>query len=163
MPQLEVTTYFSQLFWLAICFALIILFSWRVSLPRLAILLQQRWEQIEGQKKLAHTLRIEAETLQQLHDQNLELARHQAKEIVLQADRQMKFTFEQERARLSHAMKEKIKLTENHLHKKKEQISREMPDIVRQLTHKIIEKALNPSDFSQTISIKIKKRKTPDA
>lgn len=162
MPQLEVTTYSSQLFWLAICFAIIILFSWRFSLPRLARLLQQRWEQVEGQKQLAHTLRIEAESLQKLHDQNLELARHEAKEILLQADRHMKFMFEQERARISHTMKEKIKITESDLHKKKEQIFEEMPAIIHQLTHEIIKKTLNSSIPSQTMSTKIKKGKTPD-
>lgn len=162
MPQLEIATYFSQLFWLAICFAIIILFSWRISLPRLTTLLLQRWEQIEGQKKLAKTLRIEAETLQRIQEQNLELARRQAKEIMLQADRKMKLKFEHERVRISHTMKEKIKLTEGHLHKKKEQLSKQMPEIVLQLSHEILKKTLTPSELPRPISPKIKKGKTPD-
>ncbi|MBN9412392.1 MAG: hypothetical protein J0H12_00500 [Candidatus Paracaedimonas acanthamoebae] len=156
MPQLEITTYLSQLFWLVICFAIIFLFSWRISLPRLTALLHQRWEQIEGQKKLAGSLRAEAEILRQAQEKTLEKARHQAKEIMIQTDHKIKLSFEQERIRLSSTMREKIKVTEAHLHQKKEQISKEMPEIVRQLTHEIIKKALNSSDSSQLI-IKEKK------
>lgn len=162
MPQLEIASYFSQLFWLAICFAIVLLFSWRISLPRLAVLLQQRWEQIEGQKKLAHTLRMEAEALQHAHDQTLEHAHHQAKEIVLHADRQVKLIFEQEKARISETMKKNITVTEARLLEKKEQISKEMPKILRELTHEIIKKTLKPSNFSRITQTNIKKEEITD-
>lgn len=162
MPQLEIASYFSQLFWLAICFAIVLLFSWRISLPRLAALLQQRWEQIEGQKKQAQTLRIEAEALQQDHDRILEQARHQAKEIVFQADQQAKLIFEKEKARISETVKKKITLTEAHLLKKKIQLSQEISEVIRDLTPEIIKKTLKPSNPSQITQLSLEKENIPD-
>jgi F-type H+-transporting ATPase subunit b len=167
MPQLEIATFYSQLFWLIICFSIIILFSWRISLPRLATLLQQRWEQIEGQKKLAHALRLEAEALQKIYDKDLELSRHRAKEIILQADHQIKLKFDQERIRISQTMKTKIKETEHHLIEKKEEISKEMVEMVHQLTLEIIKKILNKetlsSELAQTFRKPIKESEMADA
>ncbi len=163
MPQLEIASYFSQLFWLAICFGSVLLFSWRISLPRLAGLLQQRWEQIEGQKKLAQALRAEAESLQLAHDQTLEQARQKAKEIIFHADHQIKLTFEKERTRISETMKKKIALTETRLLEKKEQISKEMPGILQELTPQIIKKTLSSPNFSQTTESITNKGKTTDA
>lgn len=142
MPQLETATYFSQLFWLVICFGAILLFSWRISLPRLSSLLQDRWNQIEGKKDLASALCSEADSIRNDCELELSIARGKAKEIILQTDHDIKLRFEQEKNRLSQETKEKIKSTEQQFLQKIETISEELPHITQELATEIVQKIL---------------------
>ncbi|OJX11398.1 MAG: hypothetical protein BGO77_06885 [Caedibacter sp. 37-49] len=151
MPQLETATYFSQLFWLVICFGAIILFSWGISLPRLSKLQGQRWDQIEGKKELASTLQIEAEALQNACAQELEIARQQAQEIVLHVDREIKLKFEHERKRISQEMKDKIQATEKKFLQEKQNLSKEIPQIAQKLAIEIIQKTLPKETSLKTV------------
>ncbi len=151
MPQLETATYFSQLFWLVICFGAIILFSWRISLPRLSNLQKQRWEQIEGQKDLATLLRMEAESLQNACAQELEMARQQAQEIVLHMDREIKLKFEHERKRISQEMKDKIQATEKKFLQEKQNLSKEISQMAQKLAIEIIQKTLPKETSLKTV------------
>ena len=47
MPQLDPSTFASQLFWLAVTFGLFLLIVWRVALPKIGRVLEDRRERIE--------------------------------------------------------------------------------------------------------------------
>jgi len=68
MPQLDITTYFSQIFWFAICFAILYFFVSRVISPRIAEILKIRRTVIDRDTKEASDLddkivEIETKTL----------------------------------------------------------------------------------------------------
>ena len=61
MPQLDVSTFASQIFWLIICFATLYYLLSRKALPRVAEILEARQDRIAADLDEAQRLRVEAE------------------------------------------------------------------------------------------------------
>ena len=61
MPQLDHLTFASQLFWLAVTFTAFLLIVWRVALPKIGRVLEDRRERIERDIARAGELKDEAE------------------------------------------------------------------------------------------------------
>jgi F-type H+-transporting ATPase subunit b len=82
MPQLDIGTYAPQLIWLAIVFiALYLVMSWRV-LPRIATVLGERRDRIEGDLSDAEQFKKNAEKALSDYEEKLAEARAQAQGIV---------------------------------------------------------------------------------
>ena len=76
MPQLNPEFFVSQLFWLVVTFSFLLLFLWKVSLPRIGSVLEKRENKINNDIETAKQLQIEAEKIQNQIEQKL----HEAKE-----------------------------------------------------------------------------------
>ena len=60
MPQLNPEFFVSQLFWLAVFFTFLLVFLWRVSLPRIATVLEKRQNKIDENLSSAKELQEKA-------------------------------------------------------------------------------------------------------
>ena len=76
MPQLNPEFFVSQIFWLVLTFSFLLLFLWKVSLPRIGSVLEKRENKINNDIETAKQLQIEAEEIQKQIEQKL----HDAKE-----------------------------------------------------------------------------------
>jgi F-type H+-transporting ATPase subunit b len=63
MPQLNPESFASQLFWLAVTFILFFLIAWRVALPKIGRVLEDRRERIDRDVSKAQEVRNEAEAV----------------------------------------------------------------------------------------------------
>ena len=96
MPQLDPTSFPSQLFWLAVCFGTMLLVLSVFVLPRITRTLTARQGQIEGDLQAAEKSRADAEAalaaydaaLQQARNNALVLAQDMRAEIQAETDRQ---------------------------------------------------------------------------
>lgn len=61
MPQLDPSTFASQIFWLAVTFLAFLLIAWRVALPKIGRVLEDRRERIDRDIARAAELKNEAE------------------------------------------------------------------------------------------------------
>jgi len=61
MPQLDITTFAPQIFWLAVSFVVLYVLMSRLALPRIGAILAARSGQIEGDLDAARRLKAEAE------------------------------------------------------------------------------------------------------
>jgi F-type H+-transporting ATPase subunit b len=78
MPQLDLSTFPSQLFWLAVTFGLLyLLMSW-VALPRVSAVIVARRASIEGDLERAAKMKAEAEAIMAAYERSLADARAQA-------------------------------------------------------------------------------------
>ena len=83
MPQLEQTEFFiSQLFWLVLTFSFLLIFLWRISLPRISSVLEKRESKIDNDIASAKQLQAEAEEIQKQIDQQLQEARSETSELI---------------------------------------------------------------------------------
>ena len=70
MPQLNPEFFISQLFWLAVFFTFLFVFLWRVSLPRIATVLEKRQNKIDENLSSAKELQEQAmEIEKKINDQ----------------------------------------------------------------------------------------------
>ena len=64
MPQLNPEFFVSQLFWLGVFFSFLLIFLWRVSLPRIANVLEKRQGKIDENLLLAKELQEQAQDIE---------------------------------------------------------------------------------------------------
>jgi len=85
LPQLDTSTFPTQLFWLAVSFTLLYLLLSRVTLPRVRRLVGAREERISGDLERAEQLRSEAEIMAADADRRLAEAKREADRLILMA------------------------------------------------------------------------------
>jgi len=83
VPQLEQTEFFiSQLFWLVLTFTFLLIFLWRISLPRISSVLEKRESKIDNDIASAKQFQTEAEEIQKQIDKQLQEARSGTSELI---------------------------------------------------------------------------------
>ena len=85
MPQLDPSTFAPQLFWLLITFGVLYLVMWKVALPRIANLLQERQERIDGDLERAQKLRDDAEAVLEAYEKTIAEGRARAQDVLREA------------------------------------------------------------------------------
>lgn len=85
MPQLDPASFPSQLFWLAITFVALYLVMWRVALPRIAELLQERQERIDDDLERAEKLKSDAEAVLEAYEKTIAEGRSKAQDVLREA------------------------------------------------------------------------------
>ena len=71
MPQLNPEFFLSQIFWLILSFSFLLVFLWRISIPRISKALENRQNKIDSDLKNAKNNQIEAEKIQKEIDNSL--------------------------------------------------------------------------------------------
>lgn len=79
MPQLaQHSTYAGQVFWLVVCFTVLLIVMWRVALPRVAAILRERQERIDADVQRAEAMKNEAEAVLAAYEKAMAEARSKA-------------------------------------------------------------------------------------
>ena len=86
MPQLDVTTFSSQIFWLVVTFISLFLIMWRVSVPKISDALEARQKRIDDNLARAQELKKEAGAALDAYETSLADARSEAQITLLQAN-----------------------------------------------------------------------------
>jgi F-type H+-transporting ATPase subunit b len=88
MPQLDVSTFPTQLVWLAITFVVLYLLMSRLALPRVGNIILARRNQIDGDLEKASAMKAEAEAVIAAYERALAAARQSAQGVLKEtADR----------------------------------------------------------------------------
>src|SRR5882757_856756 len=78
MPQLDLTTFPSQIFWLVVCFAVLYFLMKTLALPKIETIVEERRHRVEGDLEKAAQMKAEAEAVIAAYEKALADARHQA-------------------------------------------------------------------------------------
>jgi F-type H+-transporting ATPase subunit b len=78
MPQLDISTFPSQIFWLIICFGVLYLLMAKLAVPKIESVVEGRRNRIEGDLEKAAQMKAEAEAVIAAYEKALADARHQA-------------------------------------------------------------------------------------
>ena len=84
MPQLDPAYFGTQLFWLAVSFIVLYLLMWRVAMPRVAGVLKQREDKIQGDLETAQKLKEETKSVIAAYERALADARGEAQALARQ-------------------------------------------------------------------------------
>jgi F-type H+-transporting ATPase subunit b len=82
MPQLDFSTFPSQVFWLAISFAVLYLLMAKFALPRIERIMTARRSRVDGDLERASRLQAEAEAIMAAYEKALSEARMQAQATI---------------------------------------------------------------------------------
>jgi len=78
MPQLDLSTFPSQIFWLAVFFVVLYVLMKRLALPKIEKIIEERRARVEGDLDKAGQMKSEAEAVIAAYEKALADARHQA-------------------------------------------------------------------------------------
>lgn len=98
MPQLDPSSYASQLFWLTVCFLVLYVSLARMLLPRVQSVLAKRADTIGGNLEQAKQMKADAELAREHYEKALSHARSRSHALLVEAEADIA-----ERARKRHA------------------------------------------------------------
>jgi F-type H+-transporting ATPase subunit b len=112
MPQFDLATFPTQIFWLAVSFFVLYLLMARVALPRINRVLEERQRRIDDNLDRAQALKDEADAAKSEYERVIGEARETARAAIAEASQEMAAEAQQRREELERRLTQDIKAAE---------------------------------------------------
>ena len=157
MPQLEQTEFFiSQLFWLVLTFTFLLIFLWRISLPRISSVLEKRENKINNDIETAKQLQIEAEKIQDQIEQKLYDSKEQNISLIKNSTVNLQNKASEELLKLDNDLNKKIEksatLIENNKKESLKQIYEQIHEITKLTLSKLSSVQINDQEIKESVA-----------
>ena len=155
MPQLNPEFFVSQLFLLAVFFSFLFVFLWRVSLPRIAVVLEKRQNKIDNDLSSAKQLQEEAKKIERDINEKIYKAKqdtdNQIKETISALEKEVSVKL----SSLDKELDDKISKSEKEIQKNRdsqlEDINKEILNIAKITISKISKFEFSNKDIEEVI------------
>lgn len=140
MPQLDPSSFASQLFWLTVTFILLYLIISRSALPRIHDVLEKRRGRIQFDLSQAEEMTEQAEKARLAFEKQQTESRARSAEMIASAQKESEKKLAEEQARLDLELGKKLGDAAKALSAKRSQIRAAMLPVAEELTQAIVEK-----------------------
>tara|TARA_Y100001970_G_scaffold169909_1_gene207664 strand:+ start:431 stop:925 length:495 start_codon:yes stop_codon:yes gene_type:complete len=155
MPQLNPEFFISQLFWLILSFVFLLLFLWKISLPRISSVLEKRENKINDDISQAKQLQAEAEEIQKKIDIQLQNAKSEASDLI----KNTTLSFHQQTTEalkkldddLSNKLEKSTETIENNKTNSLQEINNNMYEITKLILSKISRINTDEKEIKETV------------
>lgn len=146
-PQLNPSSYASQLFWLAIAFVVLYLLMSRIALPRIAEVLDLRHKQREGNLSRAEELQAETTKVKDAYEEALAQAQDDAQKRLAAAEQDIADMLSRENAKFTEEARKRVAQSDEAISKAKAEALAKLPEVAADIAADIVGKvaALNVS------------------
>ncbi len=158
MPQLDISSYPSQLFWLCVCFFSLYLIMDKLILPKIADIIEQRQRKIDDYIDNAAEIKKKAEKSLEKYQNALAKATAEADKTLNRTQEELNTLIAQKQEELETRLKAKIAESEAEIRHSKEQALKEVQKMSETLALDIVGK-LGLTDISAA-DIKTAMKKT---
>ena len=128
MPQLDVSTFSSQIFWLIICFATLYYLLSRRALPRVSEILEARQDRIAADLDQAQRLRREAESALATYEQAMAKAQGEAQALLAEVQTRLQAETADRQAELDRKLAKQVIEAEERIASARERALAEIAD-----------------------------------
>ncbi len=148
MPQLNPEFFVSQLFWLTVFFSLMFLFLWRISLPRIALVLENRQKKIDNDLSIAKELQEEAQNVETKINDQINKAKLDTDDQIKKTILSLEDSVSSQLQRLDKELDEKISISEKEILKNRDEQIKNIDSEIVQITKLTVSRIakLNISD-----------------
>ncbi len=140
MPQLDVSTYPSQIFWLVVTFAVLYYLLSRKGLPRVAEILEARQDRIAADLDRAARLRQEAEETLRRYQAMIEEAQARARALLQAAQERIGSAFAERQAALEQELQAKIREAEERIAEARGKALAEIDEVAAELVQTVTQR-----------------------
>ncbi len=155
MPQLNPEFFISQLFWLAVFFTFLLVFLWRVSLPRIAKVIEKRQSKIDENLSSAKELQEEAQEIEKKINTQINKAKQETDERIKSTIISLQDNISSQLLSLDKELNDKITKSEKEILQSKDDqmknINKQITDITKVTVSKIINIEVSNDDIDQAI------------
>jgi F-type H+-transporting ATPase subunit b len=155
MPQLEVSTFVPQLFWLAITFGLLFLLMAKLGLPRVGGLLEARRKRIDDDLAQAAQLKAEAEAALAAYQQSMAAARAQAQAAVKETTDRLAAEAAERQRQLNESLAEQLTAAEREIVAAKQRALSEMHEIAIEVGRSVAEKVIGSAPDTASLAVAV--------
>ena len=156
MPQLNPEFFISQLFWLAISFAFLFIFLWRISLPKISSVLEKRANKINEDIKIAKQYQAKTEEIQTNINNLLKKARLETSDLIKSANQNLQAHTAKELEKLDNSLNAKLDESSSIIEKNKadslNQINDQIFDITKLTLSKISSIGVSDNDIKDIVT-----------
>jgi|GEM_PF-1693487 len=139
LPQFDITTFSSQIFWLAITFVLMYLAMAKMFLPRLSKVIDERDMRIKMDFDAADILTKDVTTIREAYEADLETAHTKARETVAKINEDLKEQALKDANAFKADADKQIALLEKSAKDAKDTIKDDIKDIAQSLTSEVVQ------------------------
>lgn len=140
MPQLDVTTFSSQIFWMVVTFAFLYLLLSRALLPRIHGVMESRQTKINHDIDRAEQLRNEAEEARETYERALRESRGKAQDLIAESSALMEKSAHARHAELDKKIEKQLADAEANIASAKSEALAKLAPVSKELTQQIVEK-----------------------
>jgi len=148
LPQMDITTFPSQLFWLVITFAILYIFMWRVVIPKLSTTIEERKDKISNDINEAEKFNSEATGILEKYEEQMSSASQNASTIISESKSQMNEYFENLKLENEKKIEEMIRKSQEMIKSREKESINEVRNATLETVKEIIVKYLDkiPND-----------------
>ena len=155
MPQLNPEFFVSQLFWLAVFFTILFIFLWRVSLPRIATVLEKRQNKIDENLSSAKELQEQAMEIEKKINDQINKAKLETDEKIKETINDLQEDVSSQLSSLDKDLEKKVSDAEKEILKSKDDqmknINNEITNITKLTVGKITDLELSDNELNKVI------------
>ena len=140
MPQLDATTFSSQLFWLVICFLALYFILSYILVPKIAGVLENRETIREKKINQASLYREEAESLLMTYEQRLSEARQEAQHHYQFVTHETILDIGEKKKEMLDKLQERLHIAEQSLHRARIKANADMHTVAQEIAGKLLQK-----------------------
>ena len=159
MPQLNPEFFVSQLFWLAVFFSFLLIFLWRVSLPRISLVLEKRQRKIDENLSSAKMLQEQSQEIESNINNKISKAKQDADEKIKKAISSLQSDVSTKLSTLDEELEIKISNSEKEILRSKESQMKNIDNEIANITKITVSKITNLNISESEIEQAIKTRK----
>ena len=155
MPQLEVSTFVPQLFWLVITFGVLFLLMAKIGLPRVSGVIEARRKRIDDDLARATQLKAEAEAVLAAYQQTLASARAQAQAAVKETTDKLAAEAAERQRQVGESLAQRVASAEREIAAAKQRALTELRDIAVEVARSVTEKVTGTAADSASLGIAV--------
>ncbi len=152
LPQLDHTKFAPQLVWLAISFVALYLIMSRMTLPKVAQVLEERQQKIDENLRKAETLKAEAEAAAEAYEQALADARSKAQDVLRQVHNELAGEAATRNAELTARLTDEVAAAEARIATARDEALSKVSEMAVEVTHAAVERLTGESLDEKTVA-----------
>jgi F-type H+-transporting ATPase subunit b len=158
LPQLDFTTFPSQIFWLAVTFIVLFQLMNKVALPRIASVLEERADAIADDLDRADEFRRKAAEAEQAYQEALAAARARAQEIVAATRAEIQKDVEAATARADAEISARAGESEKRIREIRDSAAAAVRDVATEVAGAIVQKLMPDAADAGAVTAAIRSR-----
>ena len=143
MPQLEITTYPSQIFWLVVSFLILYLIMSRIIIPRISSVIKNRESEIKNNIHIAEQMYKDTEIINNEYEETKKNIENEARGIINHLKETTSKKINNSTELLKKRLEQKLEKNEQEIINKKKKVLKEIKKISLNLSEEIIRKISN--------------------
>jgi F-type H+-transporting ATPase subunit b len=163
LPQLDPTSYPSQLFWLTVTFVTLYIIMARYIVPRIHSVLENRQDRISHDLDRAASMKAEATQAKDSYEQALVKARNEAQKMLLDVTASIKQTAENKSRELEQTLTAQVKQSEAEIAKARREATNKLEPVAKELAVAIVESLIQVRPDDKSVSNAIRNIETKEA